>query len=258
MSKIKIFDPSSYPDPINEIRQKLNFIPKDVKIKLCTTNYLLDDICSFIWNEGHPIFNLHQELKTELLQHEIIAFHNTRIIDPNSILTNGLKFADRDYIKRIHESMIKAGIDQKRMKEILSALNIEINRHEISGKNTRKNKVCFIYDMDYYEYYDKFLAIFGGEFMDFGLSDKLKYKDIVKLGKPYVIEFYIPFEWISNIIIDIARIMLEDWIHRDIRKDATQHRYDGWVEQEIPPSSIINLHKVDDYFPETDDWFFQS
>lgn len=258
MSKLKIFDTGSYPDTVKRIKEKLNLLPEDIVDAICKTDYLQDDICSYIWDPNHPIFNLHQELISELLNHELIAFHNTRIIDPDSIMRNGLKFADDNYMQRIKDSLINAGKSQNRIDKVLSAIQSEILRHEENGENTRKNKICFIYDMDYYRAYDKFLAIFGGEFMDYGISDKSNYIDIIKMGYPYVVEFFIPFKWVDNRIIDISRIMLEDWIHHDIRKDLGNHMYDSWVGLEIPPENIIRLHKVDDYFPEIDDYFFNQ
>ena len=56
---------------------------------------------------------------------------------------------------------------------------------------------------------------------------------------------------------DVARYMLEEWIHIDIRKDKTEHQYDGRIEFEIPPQNIVCVHEVEDGFPEMDKWLFE-
>ena len=56
---------------------------------------------------------------------------------------------------------------------------------------------------------------------------------------------------------DVARYMLEEWIHMDIRKDKTEHQYDGRIEFEIPPQNIVCVHEVEDGFPEMDKWLFE-
>ena len=79
------------------------------------------------------------------------------------------------------------------------------------------------------------------------------------MGKPYVIEFVIPFSRMETFEKqDVARYMLEEWIHMDIRKDKTEHQYDGRIEFEIPPQNIVCVHEVEDGFPEMDKWLFEQ
>ena len=77
------------------------------------------------------------------------------------------------------------------------------------------------------------------------------------MGKPYVIEFAIPFSKMNRFQKqDVARYMLEEWIHLDIRRDRTAHQYDGRIEFEIPAQKIICIHEVEDNFPDIDRWLF--
>lgn len=86
-----------------------------------------------------------------------------------------------------------------------------------------------------------------------------KYREIIKLGKPYVVEFSIPFSKIDRFEKqDIARYMLEEWIHLDIRKDEAAHQYDGRIEFEIPANNIIKVVEVEDEFPDLDRWLFDE
>lgn len=139
----------------------------------------------------------------------------------------------------------------------------ERDRWEHNGINRRKNEICFIFDFDYYKDYDKFLATYGGEFLEFALEsikdtgNLEKYREIIKLGEPYVVEFAIPFSKMDRFQKqDVARYMLEEWIHLDVRKDEVAHQYDGRIEFEISSQNIIKLHDVEDYFPDMDKWLF--
>lgn len=48
--------------------------------------------------------------------------------------------------------------------------------------------------------------------------------------------------------MDIARYMIEEWIHLDVIGDDVSHQYDGRIEKEIPPEKIIDIHIVEDDF----------
>jgi hypothetical protein len=165
----------------------------------------------------------------------------------------------------MHDLMImkNAEIDDSLINEVIDIVTHERDRWESSGANRRKDEICYIYDMDYYKDYDKFLAVYGGEFVEYGLHSYVgngsleKYRQVIKLGHPYVVEFAIPVHSMSIPgIQDVARFMLEEWIHLDLRKDETQHQYDGRIEFEIPPENIIEVHEVEDSFPEWDDYMF--
>lgn len=101
--------------------------------------------------------------------------------------------------------------------------------------------------------------------MEFGLTahtknrSLLKYKDIIKIGHPYVVEFAIPFRWMNKYSKqDVARFIIEEWIHLDIKKDEVAHQYDGRIEREIPANKIIEIHEVEDNFSEMDEWLFRE
>lgn len=265
MAQIKLFCPKTYPDSVIRAREKLHLLPNSVKDELMTTEFLCDYINSAIWNAESPIGKLHKELIKILEPHEIVAYHNTRLPDSKSVTSCGLIFSDDRYIDMLKTALNDAKIESVLIAEVIDAVVHERNRWESSSQNRRKNEICFIYDMDYYRAYDKFLAIYGGEFMEFGLQAHtqngsfLKYRDVIKIGYPYVIEFAIPFSWFHKFVKqDVARYMMEEWIHLDIRKDETKHKYDGRIEREIPANKILEVHEVEDNFPEIDKWLFRE
>lgn len=112
--------------------------------------------------------------------------------------------------------------------------------------------------------YDKFLAVYGGEFMEFGLSSHFDkrtiynaYRDIITIGKPYVVEFSIPYKWLSKYQQeDIACYMIEKWIHTDLRKDELSHKYSGRIAREIPSENIITMYEVENDLRDIYDYIF--
>jgi len=265
MAQIKLFHPETYPSTIVEVRTKLQSLPDYIRKELYDAEFLRDYISSSIWNIEEPFGELHQELMSVLRPHEIVVYHNTRLPDKRSIESHGLIFSDDRYIGMLRTTMQDAGISCSQIDAIIDVVIHERERWKSGDSNRRKNEVCFIYDMDYYKDYDKFLAIYGGEFMEFGLNahtgnqSLLKYKDVIKIGQPYVVEFAIPFNWMGQFLQqDVARFMIEEWIHLDIKKDEVAHQYDGRIECEIPADKIIKIHEVEDSFPELDKWLFRE
>jgi hypothetical protein len=240
-------------------------LPDNIRREMCIIKFLFDYTSSAIWNTEAPFGKLHQELMRVLEPHEIVAYHNTRLPDKKSIENYGLIFSDDRYTDMLQVTLEDVNIVQSLIDEIMDVVTHERDRWESGDWNRRKNEVCFIYDMDYYKDYDKFLTVYGGKFMEFGLSAHTgnrplsKYRDIIKIGHPYVVEFAIPFNWMQQFgKQDVARFMMEEWIHLDIRKDEVAHQYDGRIEHEIPANKIIEVHEVDDNFPEMDEWLFRE
>lgn len=264
MQQIKIFRPETYPDEIVTIRDNLLNLPSNIKEVLQKKEYLRDYINEEIWNTGSPVYNLHQDLLVALDSHEIVAFHNTRLPGKDCIVRNGLIFSDGRYIEMLRTGMRDSYVCEARIDEIIEIVSREISRWNVGHENKRQNQTCFIYDFDYYEVYNKFLATFGGEFMEFGLSAHVNngslasFRDVLKIGCPYVVEFSIPFIWINKYDkMDVARHIIMEWITKDIRREEIDHRYDGRIEREIPPEKIIRIHEVNDDFSEIDKWLFE-
>ncbi|MBT9858289.1 hypothetical protein GPK86_18215 [Blautia faecis] len=265
MAQIKIFQSETYPSEIQKVRECILDFSESTKKELIETEYLNDYASSKLWDANSDFGRVHNKLMTVLENHSIIAYHNTRLAKPSKIMCNGLIFSDERYIDSLREDMQQQNVQQEMIGDIISRVIKERDRWEHNGVNRRKNEICFIFDMDYYKDYDKFLATYGGEFLEFALEsikhngNLKKYREIIKLGKPYVVEFTIPFSKIDRFQKqDIARYMLEEWIHLDIRKDEVAHQYDGRIEFEIPAENIIKLHDVEDYFPDMDKWLFDE
>lgn len=255
MAIIKMFHAETYPKEIVSVRERLQDIPNSEKEKLKKIDFLRDYMNDIVWKPDSPIGMIHNNLMEKLENHEIVLYHNTRILDINEIKKSGLIFSDERYINSLIRAMKKESVDQELIEEVIEIIRKEISRwNERNGENKRKNAVCYIYDIDYYKDYEKFLVVYGGEFMEFGLSGKVgdtftRYKKIVRIGKPCVVEFSVPYKWFHKFEkMDIARYMIEEWIHLDVIGDDVSHQYDGRIEKEIPPEKIIDIHIVEDDF----------
>lgn len=264
MTQIKIFQPETYPKNIVEVRNEIMNFSDDTKNEIIHEEYLRDYASSKLWDLDSEFGKIHNRLMNYMEGYNIVAYHNTRLLNPNKIVNNGLIFSDERYIESLKQDMRQQNISEKLVEDIISKVIRERDRWEHNGINRRKNEICFIYDLDYYRDYDKFLATYGGEFLEFALAsikkecNLEKYREIIKMGKPYVIEFVIPFSRMETFEKqDVARYMLEEWIPMDIRKDKTEHQYDGRIEFEIPPQNIVCVHEVEDGFPEMDKWLFE-
>lgn len=263
MHNIKIFNSETYPLSILELKESLKNMPMSILDELKTNN-LHDYLNEAIWNYDSPISHLHKSITQALMVHNIVCYHNTRITNKNTILDKGLIFSDSRYIDILTNDMLEANINKSLIKEVLDAVEQEINRHTLEGKNKRRNAICFFYDLGYYKEYDMFLASYGGEFVEFGLSaisqnnSLEKYKEILKLGKPYIVEFLIPFKWLDEIIQEkIGVFLIKEWTNLEIIKEEPSHEYDGWIEREIPSKFIVGIYEVKDYFPDIDDHLFR-
>ena len=261
MHRVKLFHSDTYSEDINTVRESLYRLPEEIKREIIDTEFLCDYMSNVIWKEEHPIYSLHQELMKALCDCEVVLYHNTRLFDKSTVLSKGLIFSDDRYIQILRAAMKANNISEMVIESAIDRVLKQINRWNEGNNNRRKNQICYIYDMDYYFDYDKFLSTFGGEFVEFGLLGNGEetideYKKIAKIGKPYVVEFIVPYGNINKFEkMDIARYMLEEWIHLGIRKDEVAHQYDGWIDFEVPAKDIIDIHEVEDYFPDLDDYF---
>lgn len=260
MAQIKIFRSETYTKDIQEVRYGILAFSEKTKKEMIETSYLYDYTSTKLLDAESDFGKIHRKLMNSLEEHDIVAYHNTRLTDPSKIINNGLIFSDDRYIESLREDMRQYGISTDRIEEIVSKVIKEQERWERGGINQRKNEVHFIFDLDYYEDYDKFLATYGGEFLIRSMKcdgDLKKNKKILKLGKPYIVEFAIPYSRMVNFQKEkIARYMLEEWIHIDIKKDKAVHQYDGRIEFEIPARNIIEIHEVSDNFPDIDAYLF--
>lgn len=245
MAQIKIFRSESYTQDIIEIREKLNELPEMVKCEIKSNKYLSDYVDK-VWKNSHALHEVHESLIYALKYHEIILYHNTRQSDKTSLLMNGLIFSNEKYICFIKDSLRNEGYNKAIIDFVVKKVQGQINRFNQNESNHRRDQICFIYDVDYHNEYDKFYSTFGGEFLERALEKSESiYRDILKIGDPYIVEFSIPVAWMDEYLIsEIAKYMLEEWLHLDIRKDMPDHRYDGWINKQVPSEKILNVYEI--------------
>ena len=199
MAQIKIFQSGKYPTDIHKVSSEILDFSDGTKKGLIEEKYINDYASSKLWDTKSEFGRIHGKLMNCMEGNDIVAYHNTRLLNPLKIQNNGFIFSDERYIDSLREDMQHQDISEELVDDIISRVIKERDRWESDGVNRRKNGNCFIYDWDYYKDYDKFLATYGGEFLEFALASIKhngnlgKYKKVIKMGKPYVIEFAIPF-----------------------------------------------------------------
>ena len=256
---IKIFDESTYPNDILQIRDQVYALPINIKNEIMETEHIRDYIYREI-NKVSIIQNIYKTLIAKLDSYCLMLYHNTRVLDCSTFRDNGIIFSNNKRLNILKGSMEKLNIDSDSINKIMDLIVQEINRHGSNGDNSRVNEICFYFDINAFKEFDKYLALFGGELLIYALDgkiDKELYKRIMKIGLPYIIVFSLPFKSLGKYIKeDIARYMIEDWIHLNILKDETNHLYRGKSEIEIPSKDIIEICEIKDSFKEIDDYYF--
>lgn len=245
MAQIKIFRSESYTQDIIEIREKLNVLPETIKNEIKSNKYLPDYVDK-VWKNSHSLHELYKSLILALKNHEIILYHNTRQPDKTSLLMNGLIFSNEKYICFIKDSLRNEGYNKAIIDFVVNKVQRQINKFYQNESNHRRDQICFIYDVDYHNEYDKFYSTFGGEFLERALDKSESiYRDVLRIGYPYIVEFSIPVALMDKYLIsNIAKYMLEEWLHLDIRKDMPDHRYDGWMNKQVPSENILNVYEI--------------
>ena len=56
-------------------------------------------------------------------EYNIVAYHNTRLLNPNKIVNNGLIFSDERYIESLKQDMRQQNISEKLVEDIISKSN---------------------------------------------------------------------------------------------------------------------------------------
>ena len=170
MTQIKIFQSDTYTSEILKVREGVLKFSENTKKELIETKYLNDYASSKMWDANSDFGKIHSRLMESLEENEIIAYHNTRLRIPEKIKDVGLIFSDERYIGSLRDDMQKQNIPEGLIDDIITRVIKERDRWEHNGINRRKNEICFIFDFDYYKDYDKFLATYGGEFLEFALE----------------------------------------------------------------------------------------
>lgn len=88
--RIKIYQKETYPGEVLEIRDKLLLLPDKIKNELISEKYLNDRLRTEEWRPTDGLSELFSELINVLAKHDIVAYHNTRLINPKDIYSSYL------------------------------------------------------------------------------------------------------------------------------------------------------------------------
>lgn len=119
MEQIRIFQSDEYPAELQQLRQCILEFPEKTKKELLETKYLNDYASSKMWDRDSDFGRIHNKLMTVLEGYNIIAYHNTRLVNPAKIMRNGLIFSDERYIASLREDMQQQEITQEMIDDII-------------------------------------------------------------------------------------------------------------------------------------------
>ena len=181
-----------------------------------------------------------------LTEQQIKVYHCTRLPDIDTIKELGLIFPDERHFQYIIDSFHKYQVSEKIIKKITS--NYE----------AREKSISFFYDKSEIQMYDRFFGLFGGEQLHYSLdtTKKDEYRHAIRIGRPVLIEFWIPFEWIQEVFREhLVKTLIMYWIKTDIlNEDNVVFNLEGKTNHEIPPTQIRNIYYIKDTFDYTENW----
>lgn len=143
MTQIKIFQPETYPKNIVEVRNEIMNFSDDTKNEIIHEEYLRDYASSKLWDLDSEFGKIHNRLMNYMEGYNIVAYHNTRLLNPNKIVNNGLIFSDERYIESLKQDMRQQNISEKLVEDIISKVIRERDRweHNYKSKDEIKEKL---------------------------------------------------------------------------------------------------------------------
>lgn len=262
MERISLFEPQTYTYSIKTCRSELGKLSKD-EINRLKDSRILRDYTFFRMNRSDTEIGLFQKkVMDALLSVEIICYHNTRLPNKEMIMENGLFYTDDKYIKSIFTSARKL-LNEKTVNELMSEIKKMMVSWDDKGISERGRQICFFLGMDYAESYRNYCLIYGGELMsdisdtEWGRTHIDELRKLLKYGNPFVVEFTCPYKKMSEYNQqEIARFLIEEWIHLDIRMDEPDHEYDLTEHIQIPKKNIIEVHDFQGTFKDEELKYF--
>ncbi|MBS7217015.1 MAG: hypothetical protein KH032_07175 [[Clostridium] spiroforme] len=253
MKKINIFDSNTYPTELEIIRKKtILLFENNIEFLKENQTDLFRIFEQYNNISSDSISILINEIKTILFSNNIVCFHNTRVLDIESIKKKGLLFPINGYKERIIIDLKNNNIPNNIIKMISSSIeNILSNFINDPFKIEKHKQICFYMNINDYNTYSHFYDIYGGELLKQALTnlpidDSIKNK-ILSFGIPYIIEFNFPFNLIEKykqeeIIISLLLFWIKKYI---LKSNDINENIDGRIIYEIPKENIIKIITLD-------------
>lgn len=258
--QIEIIDDTTIPEELlGVVRVGLEQLPESIKLALAEEadlNWYLES--QAVYNEQSPLHAIFCRIVESLKEYQIICYHNTRLCHPESIIEKGLIFSREDYWNNLLQSMRENGIPEKEIEEVVPKIRHEMDRHGEMGENRRIDSVCYFNSPFLISKFDKFLAILGGEFIEFALScEGKKYENLMRLGKPYTVKFALPYLELGEYQCkDIAKYIIKYAVEKYLCGCDDKIEYEGILFQEVKPEYIIELQETNCDLSDIYDYFF--
>lgn len=107
MTQIKIFQPETYPKNIVEVRNEIMNFSDDTKNEIIHEEYLRDYASSKLWDLDSEFGKIHNRLMNYMEGYNIVAYHNTRLLNPSILVLCRTKDKSFDEVQSNYKISIK-------------------------------------------------------------------------------------------------------------------------------------------------------
>lgn len=242
-----------------QIRDVLECGVKELSDKhnIKTEKHIEDYVDSNTWNQydGGELRVLYEELSNTMEQFSIVGYHNTRLLNPDSVYNKGLFFTEDKYFQQIENDMRMQGILDDDIKFIVKQVKYEIDWRISGGNKHRARSIDFVNSLDTTKKYEMYFVQYGGECFKRALNkDSLykstqKYENILTMGKPYSVKFAVPFGELDNRAKDkVVRRVLEYGLRYFIQNKKQDISDDFTICREVSPNEIVDVILYEENF----------
>jgi hypothetical protein len=180
------------------------------------------------------------------LDSSALAWHCTKLINPEKIKSNGLQLFSVALIKDLIQTEMGNILDQKDQEIIIKKIK-NYERDDFFG--SRENQLWFLLNKEMWSDTGckEFFSFFGGEAMRRIIeNDVPRYKSVFQsVGKPYLIEFHVELNQIESYQLSNLADQLINFGIDSLNSEKTPFIYaEGKITKTIAPDRILNIYPI--------------
>lgn len=195
-----------------------------------------------------PTYNrVKAELEEFLLGSTALAWHCTKLIDPDRFKNIGIQPFKVEYIKNIIGSDLKSYLGLNDQKKILR----KIKEYEEDGFfESRENQIWFLLNKEMRSDSGcrEFFEFFGGEALRRVIESELpEYCPVFQsIGNPFMVEFQVELSRIgSGQLSNLAKVLIDYGVNSFTGERIPFVEAEGNINDSISPNDILNLIPLD-------------
>lgn len=241
---IVVDDVSTYPEEFSDLVSKYSDRLATC-FEGCDIQESSDIRCAF---DPHAFFNdptmtAFQREAEEVLKHRYICvYHNTRLVDPSSVIQNGLFVLEPER----YVADLKATLSNGPFREQATTLVDAVLPFIQNERGVRTGLLAFYAPYAEFEEYSKFSVNVGGEIAEYAFYNNEEVLSFLsQIGEPVTVEFAVAFSDISDYRQDVVLCELVRKYYTNIElKFEYQIRLEATTQKNIPPEDILRIMPV--------------